>query len=47
MKQSIAPSSYDEIPYPGNAYPETHPDRLATIGVLFGMPPRDPELSSS
>jgi len=39
MKRSNNGYSYDEIPYPGNAYPETHPDRLATIGVLFGMEP--------
>ncbi len=34
-----APSSYDEIPYPGHAYPQTHPDRLATLATLFGMKP--------
>jgi methyltransferase-like protein/cyclopropane fatty-acyl-phospholipid synthase-like methyltransferase len=32
-------NSYDEIPYPGSPFPQTHPDRLATIGVLFGMTP--------
>jgi methyltransferase-like protein len=32
-------STYDEVPYPGHAYPETHPDLLASIGVLAGMEP--------
>jgi methyltransferase-like protein/SAM-dependent methyltransferase len=32
-------SSYDDIPYPGHAYPQTHPDRLATLARLFGMNP--------
>jgi len=30
---------YDEVRYPGRPYPDTHPDRLATIGILFGMTP--------
>jgi SAM-dependent methyltransferase len=34
---------YDEIAYPGYAYPQTHPDRLATLARLFGMAPRDVE----
>ena len=33
------PSSYDEISYPGHAYPQTHPDRLASLARLFGMKP--------
>lgn len=32
-------SSYDEIPYTSFPYPLTHPDRLATVGRLFGMEP--------
>ena len=32
-------SGYDDIPYPGHAYPQTHPDRLATLATLFGMNP--------
>ncbi|QDU41259.1 tRNA (guanine-N(7)-)-methyltransferase [Maioricimonas rarisocia] len=32
-------NSYDELPYPGSPFPQTHPDRLATIGRLFGMQP--------
>ena len=30
---------YDDISYPGHPYETTHPDRLATIGMLFGMNP--------
>lgn len=32
-----APTAYDVVPYPGYAYPQTHPDRLATLGMLFGV----------
>jgi SAM-dependent methyltransferase len=31
--------SYDTVPYPGRAYPQTHPDRLATIATLLGLTP--------
>ena len=34
-----APTTYDEVRYPGMAHIQTHPDRLATIGTLFGMQP--------
>lgn len=34
-----APNSYDEVPYTSFPYPLTHPDRLATVGRLFGMAP--------
>ncbi len=34
-----APNSYDVVPYQGHAFAETHPERLATIGALFGMQP--------
>jgi methyltransferase-like protein/2-polyprenyl-3-methyl-5-hydroxy-6-metoxy-1,4-benzoquinol methylase len=30
---------YDEVEYPGFPFPQTHPDRLATIATLFGMTP--------
>ena len=30
---------YDEVMYPGYAFPQTHPDRLATIATLCGMQP--------
>ncbi|MFN0195656.1 MAG: methyltransferase domain-containing protein [Planctomycetaceae bacterium] len=49
MTQTIAANvmastarSYDEVPYIGGAFPETHPNRLATLGTLFGMQPVDP-----
>lgn len=31
--------SYDEMPYISSAFPEIHPNRLAFIATLFGMPP--------
>lgn len=34
-----AHSAYDELPYEARPFPQTHPDRLATIAVLFGMRP--------
>ena len=30
---------YDEVPYPNLPFPQTHPDRLATLATLFGMAP--------
>lgn len=34
-------TEYNQIPYPPAIYSQTHPDRLATIGTLFGVsPPR-------
>jgi|SRR5215211_201348 len=38
-------SLYDLVPYPGYAYPQTHPDRLATVATLFGVEP--PTLATS
>jgi SAM-dependent methyltransferase len=35
----VAANPYDEVPYPSGAFPQTHPDRLATIATLFGMSP--------
>ncbi len=32
-------SGYDTVAYPPAAYPQTHPDRMATIGYLLGMKP--------
>ncbi len=36
---SPAPTAitYDELPYKSFAFPQTHPDRLATIARLFGL----------
>jgi methyltransferase-like protein/SAM-dependent methyltransferase len=32
-------TAYDEIPYPGTSFSQTHPDRLAVMATLFGMAP--------
>ncbi|MBN8920919.1 MAG: class I SAM-dependent methyltransferase, partial [Rhizobiales bacterium] len=34
--------SYDEIIYPGNPVPQSHPDRLAAVASLAGMQPAPP-----
>jgi SAM-dependent methyltransferase len=36
-------SPYDVLPYPGHPFPQTHPDRLATLATLFGLEPPPPE----
>jgi len=30
-------NTYDEVPYESRAFPQTHPDRLATIATVFGL----------
>src|SRR5450759_5278696 len=30
---------YDEVLYPNAPFAQTHPDRLATLAILFGMAP--------
>ncbi|MFT5433786.1 MAG: SAM-dependent methyltransferase, partial [Myxococcota bacterium] len=40
--ESRARELYDEVPYPSRPQAETHPDRLATIGRLFGLPVAPP-----
>lgn len=32
-------TSYDEVPYASHPFPQTHPDRLATVATLFGLRP--------
>jgi SAM-dependent methyltransferase len=32
-------TKYDLVAYPGYTHPQTHPDRLAVIGSLFGLDP--------
>jgi len=39
MPMSVAANAYDSVPYPGGLYLQTHPDRLAVMGTLFGMDP--------
>ena len=34
-----APSSYDAVPYESLPFAQSHPDRLATLGQLFGLQP--------
>jgi SAM-dependent methyltransferase len=31
------PFLYDEVPYPGRAFVQSHPDRMATMATLFGL----------
>jgi hypothetical protein len=38
-----ARAAYAEVPYPGLAFPQSHPDRLATNARLMGMKPAAPE----
>lgn len=33
----MASTAYDDVPYPSVPFPQTHPDRLATLAALFGM----------
>jgi trans-aconitate methyltransferase len=35
-------TAYDEVAYPGHAYPQTHPTRLAAIAQLLGLSPATP-----
>jgi len=36
-------SSYDALPYGHCAFPQTHPDRLAVLGRLYGLSPAPPD----
>ena len=36
---AVEQTSYDRVPYKSNPFPQTHPDRLATMATLFGMHP--------
>ena len=38
MQLSVA-KAYDDFPYEGSSFPLTHPERLATIAILFGLQP--------
>ncbi|HEX6652392.1 MAG TPA: class I SAM-dependent methyltransferase [Thermoleophilaceae bacterium] len=35
--------AYEDVPYPGLPFPQSHPDRLATHARLMGMKPAPPE----
>lgn len=39
MTDTRTATGYDAVPYPSAVYPQTHPDRLATIARLFGLEP--------
>jgi SAM-dependent methyltransferase len=44
MERPARTSLYDAVRYPGHAFAQTHPDRLATLAALFGLdaaPPAD------
>jgi SAM-dependent methyltransferase len=35
--------AYTRVPYPGLAFPQTHPDRLALLATLHGLDPAPPD----
>ncbi|MBO0697047.1 MAG: methyltransferase regulatory domain-containing protein [Zavarzinella sp.] len=37
--RAYPPTSYDVVPYESNVFPQSHPNRLATIATLLGMRP--------
>jgi hypothetical protein len=37
--ESEIPNTYDLVPYVSYSFPQSHPDRLATIATLFGLKP--------
>jgi methyltransferase-like protein len=39
----MSETAYDEVPYNSYSFPESHPDRLATVAHLFGLKPVSPE----
>lgn len=43
MSSPASHTSYDDLPYPGLPYGQTHPDRLATIATLLGLAPASAE----
>jgi len=47
MMQPSLSSSYDRVPYPSNPFPQTHPDRLATVATLYGMNPAPPPVETA
>ena len=42
MRMAAAGTLYDVVDYPSRPYSATHPDRLATIARLHGVPAADP-----
>ncbi|MDM8524320.1 methyltransferase regulatory domain-containing protein, partial [Desulfococcaceae bacterium HSG8] len=39
MENTEKATSYDEVPYGSHAFAQSHPDRLAVMGRLFGLSP--------
>jgi SAM-dependent methyltransferase len=39
MQDQPLTTDYEDVPYPSFSYPQTHPDRLATLATLFGLAP--------
>jgi SAM-dependent methyltransferase len=39
LKSAKQATTYDVVPYESYPFPDTHPDRLATLGRLFGLRP--------
>lgn len=39
MTLATESNTYEQIPYPGMSYSQTHPDRLATVATLLGLDP--------
>jgi methyltransferase-like protein/SAM-dependent methyltransferase len=39
----MAETTYDEVPYNSYSFPESHPDRMATVAHLFGLKPVSPD----
>lgn len=39
MLNDHTPNLYDEVPYPGYPFAQTHPDRLSTLATIFGLRP--------
>src|SRR3712207_5333096 len=40
--RTMAANVYDEVRYSNYPYGQTHPDRLATVAILYGLDPPDP-----
>jgi methyltransferase-like protein/SAM-dependent methyltransferase len=43
MADPKARTPYDEVPYASYSFPETHPDRMATVAHLFNLKPVPPD----
>jgi methyltransferase-like protein/2-polyprenyl-3-methyl-5-hydroxy-6-metoxy-1,4-benzoquinol methylase len=43
MPSQSTHNSYDDLPYPSQPYPFTHPDHVASVATLLGMKPAPPD----